>query len=58
MISGIIFVIRKNGLLWRGAAREYGPHKAVYNRFMRWSRLGVVNKIFAELACEGGVPKR
>ena len=49
MISGIIFVIR-NGLRWRDAPREYGPHKTLYNRFVRWSRLGVFDRIFAELA--------
>ena len=26
------------------------PHKTLYNRFVRWSRLGVFNKIFIELA--------
>ena len=40
VISGIIFVIR-NGLRWRDAPREYGPHKTIYNRFIRWSRMGV-----------------
>ena len=49
VISGIIFVIR-NGLRWRDAPDDYGPHKTIYNRFVRWSRLGVFNKIFAELA--------
>jgi transposase len=36
----------------------YGPHKTLYNRFVRWSRLGVFNKIFAALVKEGGVPDR
>jgi putative transposase len=57
IVSGIIFVIR-NGLRWRDAPREYGPHKTNYNRFIRWSRLGVVNRIFAELAAKGGEPDR
>ena len=35
VISGIIFVIR-NGLRWRDAPRDYGPHKTIYNRFIRW----------------------
>ena len=35
---------------------EYGPHKTIYNRFIRWSRLGVFNTIFAELARKGGKP--
>jgi putative transposase len=55
VISGIIFVIR-NGLRWRGAPKDYGPHKTIYNRFIRWSRLGVFNKIFAALAAKGGKP--
>jgi putative transposase len=57
VISGIIFVIR-NGLRWRDVPRDYGPHKTIYNRFVRWSRLGVFNKIFAELACQAGKPRR
>ena len=55
MVSDIIFVIR-NGLRWRDAPKEYSPHKTVYNRFIRWSRLGVFNKIFAALAAKGGKP--
>ena len=55
VVSGIIFVIR-NGLRWRDAPREYGPHKTIYNRFIRWSRLGVFNRIFAALAGKAGDP--
>ncbi len=57
VVSGIIFVI-KNGLRWRDAPKEYGPHKTIYNRFIRWSRLGVFNRIFAELTGKGGAPDR
>ena len=57
VISAIVFVIR-NGLRWRDAPREYGPHKTIYNRFVRWSRLGVFNKIFAELTRKAGKPRR
>ena len=57
VISGIVFVIR-NGLRWRDAPPGYGPHKTIYNRFVRWSRLGVFNKIFAELTRKGGKPSR
>jgi transposase len=49
VLSGILFVIR-NGLRWRDAPREYGPHKTIYNRFIRWSRLGVFDRIFTELS--------
>ncbi len=57
MVSGIIFVIR-NGVRWRDAPTDYGPHKTLYNRFIRWSRLGVFNRIFAALARKGGKPDR
>jgi len=57
IVSAIVFVI-KNGLRWRDAPWEYGPHKTIYNRFVRWSRLGVFNKIFADLARKGGKPER
>ena len=55
VISGIVFVIR-NGLRWRDAPADYGPHKTIYNRFIRWSRLGVFDRIFAALAAKGGKP--
>lgn len=55
VLSGIIFVIR-NGLRWRDAPKDYGPHKTIYNRFIRWSRLGVFNRILAELAAMAGTP--
>ena len=57
IISGIIFVIR-NGLRWRDASKEYGSHKTIYNRFIRWSRLFVFNRIFAALAAKGGKADR
>lgn len=55
VISGIIFVI-KRGLQWRDAPKEYGPHKTLYSRFVRWSRKGVFNKIFAALVEQQGEP--
>ena len=55
VLSGIVFVIR-NGLRWRDAPSDYGPPKTIYNRFIRWSRLGVFNRILAELAGKAGDP--
>ena len=55
VISGIVYVIRY-GLQWKDAPKEYGPHKTLYNRFIRWSRLGVFDRIFAALAGEGDPP--
>ena len=53
VLSGIIYVIRY-GLQWKDAPREYGPYKTLYNRFVRWSRMGIFNRIFAELAGSAG----
>jgi|SRR5579871_872279 len=57
VISGIIYVIR-HGLQWKDAPLGYGPPKTLYNRFIRWSRLGVFARIFAALAGESDVPER
>ena len=57
VISGIVYVIR-NGLPWKDAPCEYGPPKTLYNRFVRWSRMGVFNRIFAALAGTAGTPER
>lgn len=53
VLSGIIYVI-KHGLQCKDASREYGPYKTLYNRFVRWSRMGIFNNIFAELAKTAG----
>jgi len=55
MISAIIFVT-KNGLRWRDAPRECGPHMIIYNRFVRRSQPGVFNRIFPELTAKGQCP--
>ena len=55
VVSGIIFVIR-NGLRWRDAPSDYGPHKTLYNRFIRWSRLGVFDSIFSALVTKAESP--
>jgi transposase len=55
VISGIIYVI-KHGLQWKDAPVGYGPHKTLYNRFIRWSRMDVFNRIFSALAGKAGEP--
>ena len=49
VVSGVVYVI-KHGLQWKDAPDEYGPHKPLYNRFVRWSKIGIFNKIFNKLA--------
>lgn len=57
VVSGIIHVIR-NGLRWCDAPEVYGPHKTLYNRFIRWSRMGVFDRIFTGLSTVGLAPDR
>lgn len=45
VVSNIIYLI-KHGLQWKNEPDGYGPHKTLYNRFVRWSKRGVFNKIF------------
>lgn len=52
VLSGIIH-IQRNGLMWKDAPAIYGPPKTLYNRWKRWSRMGVFTRIMAELAAEG-----
>jgi len=47
VLSGIIHVIRI-GLRWRDAPPDYGPHKTLYNRWARWSHMGVFARILAQ----------
>ena len=56
VLSGIIF-INRNGLRWRDAPREYGPHKTLYSRWRRWSEKGIFTRMMAGLAAEHGEEK-
>ncbi len=55
VISGIIHVLQ-SGCRWKDAPARYGPHKTLYNRFVRWARKGVWDGIFTQLAEAGGPP--
>ena len=55
VVSGIVFVNR-NGLRWRDAPREYGPHKTRYNRWKRWGDMGVFLRMMEGLAAERAEP--
>ncbi len=55
VISGIIHVL-KSGCRWKDAPEAYGPHKTLYNRFVRWAAKGVRLDVFRALAAAGGPP--
>ena len=51
VLSGIIF-INRNGLRWCDAPAAYGLPNTLYNRWKRWSGMGVFARIMTELAAE------
>ena len=55
VISGIVHVLQ-SGCRWRDAPAVYGPPKTLYNRFVRWARKGIWERVFMELAEAGGPP--
>lgn len=55
VVSGIVYVL-KHGLQWKDAPKAYGPHKTLYNRFRRWTELGVFDRIFSYLAASEAPP--
>lgn len=58
ILSGIIFINRnRKGLCWRDAPKEYGPHKALYNRWKRWSNKGIFAQMLIGLAADHGEEK-
>ena len=52
VISGIVHVLR-SGCRWRDCPREYGPHTTIYNRFNRWSRRLIWQRLFKRLVAAG-----
>ena len=56
VLSGIVFVNR-NGLRWRDAPSDYGPHKTLYNRWKRWGQAGVFTRMMEGLAAAGAEPR-
>jgi transposase len=52
VISGIVHVI-KSGCRWCDCPPEYGPPTTIYNRFVRWARRGIWERLFRELSARG-----
>lgn len=48
VISGILHVL-KYGCRWRDCPGVYGPHTTVYNRFNRWSKAGIWQRMFNQI---------
>jgi transposase len=51
LVEGIIFWMRA-GLPWRDLPAEFGPWPTVANRFYRWTRAGVWDRLLARLQAD------
>jgi transposase len=49
ILNGIFWVLR-SGAPWRDLPSSYGPHTTCYNRFVRWRRAGVWDRIMDGLS--------
>jgi transposase len=49
VLNGIFWILR-SGAPWRDLPEIYGPCTTCYNRFVRWRRAGVWDKIIEALA--------
>jgi transposase len=49
VLNGIFWVSR-SGAPWRDLPDSFGPYTACYNRFVRWRRAGVWDRIMSALA--------
>jgi transposase len=55
VISGIIHVLQ-SGCRWKDCPAVYGPPTTIYNRFNRWSRKRLWQKIFETLVAGADLP--
>jgi len=55
VISGILHVL-KVGCRWRDVPCEYGPATTIYNRYNRWSRRGLWQRLFEQVSASGDLP--
>ncbi len=52
LINAILYVT-ENGCKWRALPKEYGNWHTIYVRMNRWSKSGVLQRIFEALQVEG-----
>jgi transposase len=48
VLNGIFWVLR-TGAPWEDMPERYGPRTTVYNRFVRWRKAGVWERLFQHL---------
>jgi transposase len=54
VVNGILWILR-TGAPWRDLPERYGPWTTVSNRFYRWRKQGIWDKVLAELQREADI---
>ena len=54
LLNGMLYML-ENGCKWRALPARFGPWNTVYRRWERWSKKGVISRVFQELARIGVV---
>jgi transposase len=49
VLNGIFWVLR-TGAPWRALPESYGPYTTCYNRFVRWRKAGVFDRLMAAVS--------
>jgi len=49
VLNGIFWVLR-TGAPWRALPKEFGPPTTCYNRFVRWRKAGVWDRVMAAVS--------
>jgi transposase len=52
VVEGMLWILR-TGAPWRDLPQDYGPYSTVANRFYRWRKAGILERIFAALLADG-----
>jgi len=52
VLNGMIFIM-ENGCKWRSLPKEFGNWHTIYTRMSRWSKNGVLHRVFERLQRDG-----
>ncbi len=51
-VINAIFFVAENGCKWRALPKRFGNWHSIYTRMNRWSKAGVLDRLFAQLQRE------
>jgi transposase len=51
LLNGLLYVL-EHGCKWRGLPKQFGNWHTIYTRMNRWSKAGVLDRVFARLQQE------